>query len=256
MAYEGFDQTSDYSVLNNEAIYDDFYLSIHDDLFPFDREKNIIDSVLANTQAVPETSRILIIGCSSGKSLDYFLEKGFKHVKCIDRTNAAGNYSHSPVIVGDAADAMMFDKGEFTHIFCLGETIYENREKTDIFKNCREWLEYGGYFIISLVTPKIYSFIPSGAMKIDDPEETNMAHVDFDDFEYRCSAILPGNTSSEIERKETFTDKKTRKVRENIQSLYVESREKIVNDIKMCGFLEKGEFEHKHGMKTGIWTRS
>lgn len=235
-AYEGFDQTSDYRVLTNAEVYDEFYLSIYDDLFPFEQEKQAVDFALDDS--VPgKNASILVIGGIPGQGISAHLEeKEYKNVKLIEKSRVGM----------DAVNPMMFEKGEFTHIFCLGETIYENQEKTKIVENCRKWLNLGGYFVFSLLKPKIYSFIPSTNAN-DASAPAAKTQIDFDDFEYRC---LVDVKKEEIVRKETFTDKKTKKVRENIQSFFVEPRETMDSLLKKCGFFEKMAVDHKNGMHT------
>jgi SAM-dependent methyltransferase len=152
--------------------------------------------------------------------------------------------------INDAADPMLFERGVFTHILCLNQTIYEFPDKVQFFRNCKHWLVPGGYLLVHLVEPEKYNAIiplgqPAGLVvnpvSKDGKRVTDTA-IDFIDFKYKSSFDFDGLGDGVVVQTETFTDSKSSHVRRNEHTLYMNAPTAVLEDARYCGFLLQGEF--------------
>jgi SAM-dependent methyltransferase len=136
-------------------IYDDFYISIYDDLFYSSMKDDYeIGQIINKTEPTSE-SRILDIGSGIGHHVSKLEEQGY-HAIGLDASEAMvkkakETFPSSEFIVGDATGALNFQFNYFTHILCMYFTIYHIKNKERFFTNVINWLMPGGYFILHLV---------------------------------------------------------------------------------------------------------
>ena len=64
---------------------------------------------------------------------------------------AESNYPKCEFMVNDILNNNILDYDSFSHIVCLGKTIYEIKDKERFFENCFSLLSVGGFLIIHLV---------------------------------------------------------------------------------------------------------
>jgi SAM-dependent methyltransferase len=166
--FEGFSQKERYTMNRGQDAYDDFYAGIYDLLYKTDaRAKYEAEQIIAVTQPDTEFSRFLDIGCGTGCLVETVRGLGYQVVG-VDKSAAmirAGQAKRPAceLVKGDAQDAMSFDRGSFTHILCMNNTIYELKDKVHFFRNCAHWLRAGGYLIVHLVDPARFDpIIPIG----------------------------------------------------------------------------------------------
>ena len=167
---DGFTQDPPFIIKRNENTYDDFISKIYDKIFhtdktPFYDEMNIFEL----TQPVSEYSVILDVGSGTGNLLHTLKNKGFKSAFGLDKSQAMGlecilKYPDAKIKIGDATnEPMLFEKGIFTHIFCIEMTIYEIKDKIAFFRNCYYWLKPNSYLILHLVNRDTFdTIIPAG----------------------------------------------------------------------------------------------
>jgi ubiquinone/menaquinone biosynthesis C-methylase UbiE len=141
----------------------------------------------------------------------------------------------------DIVDPMLFEPSTFSHILCTNFTIYEFENKTQFFRHCFHWLKSGGYLFVHLVEPdKFDTIAPVGKYNLDkNPQRISKKRitdtkVDFPNYEYKSSYEFGENLAL---FKETFTDKKTKNIRQNEQQLHFLSVGEIVDIAKKNGFI-------------------
>ena len=148
-------------------IYDDFYISIYDDLFYSTMKDDYeIGQIINKTEPTSE-SRILDIGSGTGHHVSKLQEQGY-NVIGLDASEAMvkkakDTFPSSEFIVGDATGALNFQFNYFTHIMCMYFTIYHIKNKERFFTNVINWLMPGGYFILHLVDRENFDpILPAG----------------------------------------------------------------------------------------------
>jgi SAM-dependent methyltransferase len=257
-----FLQNEHFLIRRNQDIYDDFTLQYYDRIHRTrDTATYIFDAVERLTQASPEKSVVLDIGCGCGEMIKYMQQsKGYKNVYGLDRSESAvrmATTSGLPVMLGDTTAPMTFDKHTFSHIFLTGMTVYEFQDKTELFRNLYYWLMPNAYLIVHLVDRDRYDTIPAGAkpglmtsastnggLMTSSSNRVTDAHVDFIDFVYQSEVnVSEMDTNNLVTIKETFTDADTRKVRINEQTLYMNTVQDIVYQAQYAGFIVQGQFD-------------
>jgi len=266
--YEGFQQKEPFTIQRGTNVYDEFYSEIYDKLHKTEsRSEKEAAEIINATQPDKENSVFLDIGCGTGCLVNALKTRGYNAIG-VDKSSAmieTGKERHDAakqhIKKCDATDPMSFDRGTFTHILCMNRTIYEIEDKVAFFRNCKHWLQPGGYFILHLVEPDKFNAIvplgiPSGLFRNKDEAKTpdgkriTDTAIDFIDFKYK-SAYDFGNLEKNgvVTHTEKFIDATSNKVRQNEHVMYMSSTASILEETRFCGFLPVGEFvstEDKH----------
>jgi len=259
--YEGFQQKEPFTMQRGQDIYDEFYSEIHDRLYDTEsRSEKEAVNIISATQPDKDHSVFLDIGCGTGSLVDVLKRRGFRAIG-VDKSAAmieTGKERHgaskSDLQCGDATDPMLFERGVFSHVLCMDRTIYEIPDKIAFFRNCKHWLQPGGYLILHLVEPdKFNAIVPLGQptglladteqLKTADGKRVTDTAIDFTDFKYKSKYDF-SNLSDKgvVTHTETFTDSESNKVRQNERKLHMSSCKSILEDARYCGFLAMGEF--------------
>ena len=259
--YEGFQQKEPFTIQRGTNVYDGFYSEIYDRLYNTKTrsEKEAIE-IIKSTQPDKEHSMFLDVGCGTGCLVDVLKTQGYNAIG-VDKSSAmieTGKERHSScknsIQTGDATDPMLFERGIFSHVLCMERTVYEMQDKVTFLRNCKHWLQTGGYLIIHLVEPDKFNAIvplgrPSGLFsekteaKTADGKRITDTAIDFIDFKYKSAYDF-----SQLEKKgvvtqtEKFIDSGTNKVRQNENTFYMSSPRSILEDARYCGFVPTGEF--------------
>jgi SAM-dependent methyltransferase len=259
---EGFEQNKRYLLKRNDDRIDDFFVEVYDVIHPPETcVEAQINTIVQMTQPSMSSSVFLDIGSATGAAAESLLDKGYKAYG-VDSSQAMVNYSKRvhpslSVTCGDVKDAMLFEKGTFSHITCLHFAVYSFQDKVAFFKNCYHWLKSGGYLIVHMVDkPRFNATIPaafnpfnwgmiqanfSEPWKKRPTEERSLKTVaDFGAFTYDAEYDVQPNRT-EVVFREKFTDKDTTHIRENEQTLYMEEMGEIVNDALFCNFIVQGK---------------
>ena len=244
---EGFTQQGPFSSKQNEHIYDDFYVSIHDRLHKTRQQsKYDLIKILENTQP-SGNSAFLDVGSGAGHLVNRLQQIGFRAYG-LDSSQAmvkhsTTKYPDSEFKCGDVKKTMEFDPETFSHILCTHFTFYELRDKPTFVKNCRRWLKVGGYMVLHLVDKMQFDTIaPIG--KITNITNTNTnerilsTSVRFSDMLYTNKYLFQDNDV--VKRIETFTCNKTKQVRHQELEMEIPSVENTIRMIKLHGFHVKG----------------
>lgn len=258
--YEGFQQKEPFTMQRGGDVYDEFYSEIYDKLYNTETrsEKEAIEIVKA-TYPDKDQSVFLDIGCGTGCLVNALKRRGYNAIG-VDKSKAmieTGKERHADaryaIQPGDAMDPMLFDRGTFTHILCMDRTVYEIEDKVAFFRNCKHWLQPGGYLVLHLVEPDKFNAVvplgqPSGILrnvdlKTPDGKRVTDTAIDFLDFKYKSAYDFSQlKETGAVVQKETFTDAASSKVRQNEHTMYMASPPTILEDARYCGFLMTGEF--------------
>lgn len=234
------------------AIYDDFYVSIYDDLV-FSPGKNEYEiTKLIEYTKLPKNSNVLDIGSGTGHHVSSLLENGYK-AQGIDISpsmikKAKQNYPNSKFEEVDALDSMSFTAQSFNQITCLYFTVYYMQNKQKFFENCMKWLISGGFLALHLVNrDKFDPIIPAGnPFNIVSPQKYAKKRimntiVKFDNFEYKSKFDLKDAVDGKSEPNalmlETFKNLKDGNIRKNEHKLYMPTQAEILDLAKSVGFI-------------------
>lgn len=252
--HEGFVQDKPFVLKMGEKVYDAFYVDIYDRLMKCNERADYeINHVIQATQPDPKYAVFLDIGSGTGHLVDQLQKRGFKSFG-LEKSTAMIEYctEHHPDALikrGDAMEPMLYEPGGFSHILCVGFTIYHFKNKVQLMQNIYHWLQPGGYFILHLVDPdKFDTIVPVGRTKWwndkTSPHEyakqrITRTNVDFIDFTYSGEYMF--SKKGETVFQETFTDGLTKNVRKNEMVLYMEKKQNILRMAMNVGFSSMGE---------------
>jgi SAM-dependent methyltransferase len=258
--YEGFQQKEQFTMQRGCDVYDDFYSEIYDKLYKTEtRSEREAIEIVGATYPDKDQSVFLDIGCGTGCLVNALKRRGYNAIG-VDKSNAmieTGKERHADaknsIQSGDAMDAMLFERGTFTHILCMDRTVYEIEDKVAFFRNCKHWLQPGGYFVLHLVEPDKFNAViplgqPSGILqnvelKTPDGKRVTDTAIDFLDFKYKSAYDFSQlKDAGVVTQKETFTDAASNKIRQNEHTMYMAAPRSILEDARYCGFLLTGEF--------------
>ena len=280
---EGFTQESPFVLKTDLAVYDDFYAEVYDGIT--DRSKTCqreLYEIIKMTEPDTTNSTLLDIGSGTGCAVAELTDAGYnaygldKSEAMIDISQA--KYPDLTFIKGDMVDAMAFEKGLFSHILCTNFTIYEFPDKKVFFHNSYHWLKPNGYLIVHLVDKEKFSartFKDSimdltglwRSMQPVSKERKTSTSAEFMDYLYDATYVISsrnGARESGVSRtygaerssgpykedivifKETFTDKETKHIRQNENTMKMESIDDILRMASNTGFI----IHAKMSMKT------
>jgi SAM-dependent methyltransferase len=244
---EGFKDTSnkEFVINKNQDVFDDFYVSVYDDLMHNVGKNNFEIGEITEIEAITDKNTLLDVGSGTGHHVEAFSQKGIKatgvDISQAMVNKAKENYPQGDFKQGDVMNTMLFTPNSFSHITCLYFTIYYLEDKRRFFKNCIDWLMPGGFLILHLVDRENFDpIIPAAKpiyivspQKYTDKRITNSV-VKFDKFDYKCNFDLNGDVAT---INETFKDKENESVRQNEHKLYMESQKTILSMAKEAGFI-------------------
>lgn len=251
--YEGFSQDSRFVSKFQDEKYDDFYVKIYDSIMvPKNRVDYEIKKIIDMTQP-DKKSVFLDIGSGTGDLVSSLNSNGYK-VFGIDKSKSMVDqsdkkYPDLQVKCGNVKEPMTYESNTFTHILCMGMTLYEFDNKREFFNNCYFWLKSGGHLVLHLADRnKFDTIIPGGKPALlSNPQnytETRIKDtiIDFIDFEYKSTYDI---NNEKVVLKETFTDGLTKNIRQNEFGLYMDEIKDILNLATSIGFLMKGYATYK-----------
>ena len=247
--HEGFTQTGNFVAKYGEDIYDDFYVNIYDILNKTETRNVHEYQVFLATQPDKDNSRILDVGCATGCLVKKLKDEGYDAIG-IDKSKSmvkAGlakfGEDEGALTCGSAESPDLLECETVTHVLCTHFTIYSIEDKVAFFKNCNYWMVNGGYLILHLVDRLKFDLItPAGKpdeIKIggEDGKRRKDTVIEFRDFIYKStwdfSKMDKNNNAIQME---TFTDRKTNKVRHNENTLFMEKESDILAKAQYCGF--------------------
>lgn len=257
---EGFSQNAPFILKTDLEIYDDFYAEVYDGITERDKScHRELFEIIKMTEPDTKNSTILDIGSGTGCVVNQLTEAGY-NVYGIDKSKSMiefseTKYPNSNFISADIVDTMTFEKNLFTHILCNNFTIYEIFDKITFFRNCYFWLKPNGYLVLHLVDKDRFnakkfkdSLMDLTALykkyNFSQQEKRTETSAEFIDFEYTGNYEIKSNSSIVI-FKETFIDKETNNIRQNENTLMMDSIEDILRVASNAGFVIHGKTNMK-----------
>ena len=255
-SFEGFSQqiqiSKDFTHLEGDTIYDEFYSNVYDTLF-YNDAKNVYEIHAINDKIkFPKTAKILDVGCGTGHHIKLLHSLGYDNTIGIDKSNAMvetarKNFPDGNFLKGDIMNAMQFQHNSFDTILCLYFTIYYIKNKERFFRNCYDFLNYGGVLCIHLVDKHNFDPIltPSNPLTMISPQRyakqrITKSKVFFNGYDYMADFKLDGDNALFIEK---FTDKKSKKVRKQEHYMFMETSEDILQVAQSIGFIVEAKID-------------
>lgn len=250
---EGFTFNKQFTEKNGDDIYDDFYVSIYDELFLNDTKNQFEEKQIISITKVNKNSKLLDIGSGTGHHVNDFHKKGYNIIG-IDKSDEMVNYSREKfpeidIQHGDVLNTMEFNQAQFTHILCLYFTIYNINDKRTFFANCMTWLRPGGYLILHLVNRDAFEALVPGNGNTTTNQQPNKerltsSNLSFNNFTYKADfnpKSETGNNQSVYSNdiavfREVFKDK-SGNIRQNNHKLYMPTQKKILEMARDSGFI-------------------
>lgn len=236
-----------FTVKYGNDVYDEFYVSKYDQIFLNEkRNKFEIKEIIKDK---PE--RILDVGSGTGYTVNLLTKLKYKVVG-IDKSKemikySKNKYEECKFINKDILEYDNLDDEKYTHILCLGRTIYEISDKNKFFEVCNNLLDFNGYLILNLVNrDKFKPYVPSSNNKIlFDPEKydkkIDQIIIKFDKNNEFISRYELNNNNKDIYLPyssyiEQFQNFENNVVRKNEIYLYLPEIDKILKMAKENGF--------------------
>ena len=223
---EGFQQNDKFVLKKDGDIYDLFYAEIYDVLMQQERP-DMIPTVLKST-LLSSDSKILDIESKTGTLVQTLRNMGYDAIGLDDSPDMvafANDKMAGCSICGSSDQPMTFDRSTFTHIVCGKETIYTMQDKAAFFQNCYFWLLPNGFLILHLMHREMIGKIVPKTRQ-------------FSACTYKSRYEELGNV---VLKKETFVDSASDKIRQNEQTLYMDSVENILRIAQYNGFMLYGK---------------
>ena len=120
---EGFEQKESFTFKEGDNVYDDFYVTIYDQLVYNQIKNNYEIGEIVNATKPTSESIILDIGSGTGHHVALMEAQGIK-ARGVDVSKAMvkkakENYPQFDFVQGDVRNALLFMPDSYTHIFCL-----------------------------------------------------------------------------------------------------------------------------------------
>ncbi len=250
-------------ILEGSDIYDEFYAKIYDNL-SYSHKKNEYEMwVIDKKTKAGQSAVALDIGSGTGHHVNQLKEIGIENTIGIDSSKdmvkvASQIYPNNKYVLGDAMKRSTFRQNTFSHITMFYFTIYYFKDKSEVFRNCFEWLKPGGFMVVHLVDKEMFDPIlpTANPLLMISPQRyakqrITTSRITFDDFKYDANFELNDENADFIEK---FTTRSTGKLfRKNKHHMYMEDMDKIVAMANKVGFITrekvdmvKAEYEYQY----------
>jgi 2-polyprenyl-3-methyl-5-hydroxy-6-metoxy-1,4-benzoquinol methylase len=266
---ESFDNNKKYEKKLDGDAYDNFY-SKHYDAIHLNMDRHEFEfNKITSLSKKDKSTKILDVGCGTGYMVNVFNDKKYDIVG-LDKSEdmisyAEKTYPKCEFITNDITHNNILELNSYTHILCLGKTIYEIKDKEAFFENCFSLLSNDGFLIINLVDrEKFNPYVQNkNSNTLYDPEKygkkVSELIVKFDKDNEYISKYKVLNTENDntthsdatpyARYNEKFSNYKSHTVRENEINLYLPITTKILNlakskDFKLYKKLDLKEIGH------------
>lgn len=240
--------------LHDAEIYDEMYASIYDSLWNSNErikyeEVSMQDVSLADRQT--DAVRVLDMCCGTGTHAQFFRDLGVSYIG-VDTSDAmmAKARERCPSAKfnkGDVTLPQLYSPKSFSHCLLLGFSIYMFQNPRILSDNAYQWIQPGGYFVVHLVDPDKFDPLhdlssPFAAFSLQkyNIERQTESIVYFDKFKY-TGKLKKKADEDDASYDEVFSyydaaDNNGIKYRENKLSMYMPSKERMINIIRTSGF--------------------
>lgn len=247
---EGFiEQRENFVVKNGFNVFDDFYVSIYDELFYRELSNQYEVGSIENIVKPTSESNMLVLGSGTGHIANEFHKQGVQ-VTGLDESQAMVKYAKDSYpelkfIQGTPMKSMAFQPEQFTQIVCLNMNYYYYKDKISLLQNVYNWLKPGGFFVVQLVDKnKFDPVVPAGKpFVMVNPQSfakkrITTSSVIFNNFEYKSDFQMFPNDM--VQFTEIFKDTKSpgsKKTRQNVHKMWMPSKQTVINQCKEVGFI-------------------
>jgi len=250
---EGFEDGKS-EELHDSEIYDEMYASIYDSLWNSNErikyeEVSMQDISLADRET--SSVRVLDMCCGTGTHAQFFRDLGVSYIG-VDTsdammTKARERCPSAKFNKGDVTLPQLYSPKSFSHCLLLGFSIYMFQNPRIISDNAYQWLQPGGYFVVHLVDPDKFDPLhdlssPFAAFSLQkyNIERQTESVVYFDKFKY-TGKLKKKADEDDASYDEVFSyydpsNNNGVKYRENKLSMYMPSKERMINIIRTSGF--------------------
>ena len=181
--------------LTDQEIYTELYSKLYD-FIHFDKYK-----IIKELEIIPECNNksiqpfILDVGSGNGHHVYLLNEKNIKTIgidQSHDMVNSSNKmYPQCEFKVGNCETSLLFNPNSFSHILCLGSTIYEIKNKKQFLENAHNWLKPGGFLIISISDENQIKKLPYGKGPITQPIKSlkkgiKLSQIQINDYLYKA----------------------------------------------------------------------
>ena len=255
-SYDNFEdhvlnKKNNFEIKKQNDIYDQFYAKYYDSIH-LNKTKNDFEiGKILSLEKKNKYTKILDVGCGTGYHVNSLYKKKYDVIG-VDQSEAMiskaeENYPKCEFIEGNILNNNLFDYGTFTHILCLGRTIYLIKNKATFFENCYSLLNDGGYLIVHLVDRNLFKpYVNDNTNKVlYDPEKygktVNNMIVKFNkNMEFFSNYEKNSNYSTNSNEpyssfNEKFENYKNHSVRKNEINLYIPELSKVISIAKSKG---------------------
>ena len=242
-----------------QAIYDEFYASVYDQLTNQASRTQAKVQLLRNLWKPKsdelQTWSVLDAGCGTGHAVAEWAKAGVGRVVGLDYCAAMLNNAEKVVIPSkklteqelgairwrqeSLRNPSACSAGEFSHITCFYFSYYYLEDQEEFFRHLNFWCKQGGKMCVEVVNkhkfdPILESASPFVGFSLQkySPERIRKSKVTFDKFDYEAEFIL---TDPKAEFYETFRFKNGH-VRRQKHILLMPDIEKIVAMAKRAGW--------------------
>ena len=245
-------------------IYDDHYSKYYDAIHLNKNRNKFEVGEIMKLEEKRKNTKLLDVGSGTGYTVK-LLKDNELDVTGLDKSGsmvskAKANYPKCKFVEGDILNNEELDYNAFSHISCLGKTIYEIKNKEEFFENCYNLLNESGYLILNLADrDKFKPYVQDDKKNIlFNPEKYNKKIEEFivkfdkntefistfkklfnddstDKFE-ELNNNLDDDVVPYVKYNEKFENYKTHKIRKNENNLYMPELNNIVNLAKRKGF--------------------
>ena len=248
-----------FEIKRDAAIYDNFFANNYDSIY-FNSKllKNEIGEI-SKLISKSKNTNILDVGSGTGHHIGK-LSKLNSNIKItgIDNSKymiskANKNYPKCNFIKDNILKPKNIDNGVYSHILCLGRTIYyfNNKDKDLFLENCYDLLNYNGTLIINLIDRNNFNYFN---FAIDDKvlynslnygKKNDQLIIKFDkNIEY-ISTIAKNkdyefsNNEPYLKINEKFQNYNNNSIRKNETNLFIDTLNNMINLIETKGFTNK-----------------
>tara|TARA_B110000444_G_scaffold258858_2_gene300939 strand:- start:11240 stop:12244 length:1005 start_codon:yes stop_codon:yes gene_type:complete len=246
---ENFDNKEKFIKKIDVDVYDNYYSKYYDAIHLNKKRNEFEVAEIKKLAKKNNDTKILDIGCGTGYTVELFNHAKYD-ILGLDVSEdmiskAKSNYPNCEFMVNNILTDNELETDRYSHVLCLGKTIYEIKDKETFFENCKSILSKDGFLIIHLVDRDRFSPYVQNKDKnmLYDPEKygksVNELIVKFDknnEFhsKYKVTNLENNNKfDSTIEPyaiyNEKFINFKSNKVRVNEINLYMPLSKKIIN---------------------------
>lgn len=247
---EGFmDQRETFVVKKGFNLFDDFYVSIYDELFYRELSNQYEVGSIENIIKPTTESNMLILGSGTGHIANEFHKQGVNVIGMDESLSmvkyAKEEYPELKFIQGSPMKSMAFQPEQFTQIVCLNMNYYYYKDKTSFLQNVYNWLKPGGFFVVQLVDKnKFDPVVPAGKpFVMINPQSfakkrITKSNVIFNNFEYKSDfQVFPNDVVQFSEIFKDTTVPGSKKTRQNVHKMWMPSKQTVINQCKEVGFI-------------------